>query len=79
MDLLECIQEDFMAKKQLFDRVFPKFDELQSALAIEDIMYSFREESRRRDEKVIREGDQTNHIFILVEGELAIMKEYNSH
>lgn len=41
-------------------------------------MYSFREEVKSKDDHLIIEGQQANFLYILWEGEVALLKKYNN-
>lgn len=46
---------------------------------IENIIYGFKEVTFNKDEPIINENSLSDTIYILLEGEVGIMKSYNNH
>jgi hypothetical protein len=81
-DFLEVIKQfkkDSGIKKQIMIHSIPKFDTIVSQQIIENLMYSFKDDIHQRDHYLTREGVTSDFIYILQQGEVAIMKNYKKH
>ncbi|CAD8079119.1 unnamed protein product [Paramecium sonneborni] len=78
-EVLGSFKKDAEFKREVFQSVIPYFDKITSTLMVESLMYSFYEEIKSRDETVTQEGDQASNLYILYEGEVAIMKKHENH
>ena len=83
LDFIEVIKEykkRMNHKKDLLKRNLPKFDTIVSNQIIENLMYSFKEITRFRENRITQEDVTGDYIYILEHGEVALHKKYgNEH